>query len=1005
MKYAACGLLAAFLAMGAYGDIPTTAEGWYTPSGGFSAVSGTGTIYYGYDRDTGQWLSTTVTVDDKGNVTGGNVDFMRDYDLATAYEALVKACNNEAVLANHAEAIETLGENLHGLTSKNGIHIKNENTGQEFTIRFGGSIATAVSGSTGDIPATSDAEDPVDGRSLYWTDESKLELKGWAAQSASGSFWDSFSTPVSIPVRTANGAAMAYRNWYGVDNVSLSRVSSSQKLELNGWADDSVVLGTLGDELTKENGTFRDYSVVIRPARGGQPEYMKIGRLPAGVQMDAMTITTNTADGAVYDGSASLYGWSTADGEASSESPYLPYADGSGYLAWQGFMDFFNSGMFSSDNNGKVVLKATVAEEGKTELMTITQSSSGGSVTSQSVEGKTLDYLTDNASLGAVDVSGDDKIGIKSWDSPEDAKASYTIASRLNLPSADGLDDPTLSPAVVVRDGGVLKYAAMGTIDPVPPPDGFSITTNSADGAVVDGALSLFGIGTAITALEDASDGALIPYVDAASTELQWGGMMEFFADSVFRQSETTGKILLNGTSEEGKVKVLAMTGTGGDDQNVSALTFDSSSIDGVVGGYVQLHGFDTAVSPYTSGDVSFADVLTNTATQITGMSVPVRVPEQGAPAGYAVKYVPMGKITGIPAAAVDNKTIEVNEEDPQNPFLQLHGAAGDGITLEEGDVYMIGSDGKGKFGKQCAADGDDSEVSASGENSLESYTNSEGERFFRIKGWDVNREGTPHLLGWEANEMHYFEADGNGGVETKTTSAGDSVQLAGHDSAGEGAIPYAKKDGNGLGWLAGVDDRVPLLHASSAPTTMALGGSLDKANVSAVPTLNVSGFTSGGNCTTSLNKMLSDPDEGSNRSAHQFMARYSSGGGTPSVHWVGIDGLIQGGSNDVYEAGTGISITDGTNAKEISANLSAGFGISITETAGGGLSISRQGEHDDAGAYSMITFISNIEWDGQTHQLKATKTTVSAKILSGATSTEEVIFTATSHAAEHEDE
>lgn len=167
MKYAACGLLAAFLAMGAYGDIPTTAEGWYTPSGGFSAVSGTGTIYYGYDRDTEQWLSTTVTVDDEGNVTGGNVDFMRDFDLMTAYDALVKACKNEAVLANHAEAIETLGENLHGLTSKNGIHIKNENTGQEFTIRFGGSIATAVSGSTGDIPATSDAEDPVDGRSLY----------------------------------------------------------------------------------------------------------------------------------------------------------------------------------------------------------------------------------------------------------------------------------------------------------------------------------------------------------------------------------------------------------------------------------------------------------------------------------------------------------------------------------------------------------------------------------------------------------------------------------------------------------------------------------------------------------------------------------------------------------------------------------------------------------------------------------------------------------------------
>ena len=113
MKHAAYGLLAAFLASGVYGDIPTTAEGWYTPSGGFTATSGTGTIYYGYDSKTGMWKETTVTVDSEGNVTNGDdIPFQRNFDLMTAYQALVKACANEAVLGNHAEAIETIAKNL-----------------------------------------------------------------------------------------------------------------------------------------------------------------------------------------------------------------------------------------------------------------------------------------------------------------------------------------------------------------------------------------------------------------------------------------------------------------------------------------------------------------------------------------------------------------------------------------------------------------------------------------------------------------------------------------------------------------------------------------------------------------------------------------------------------------------------------------------------------------------------------------------------------------------------
>lgn len=754
MKKAAYGLVAAFLASGVYGGIPSSAEGWYTPEKGFSRQAGSGTVYY-LDDATGEEKSVSVSVDNFGNVSGG-MSSIGDPSLKTAYDALVKACQNQAYNALQDEAIETIGKNLYELTSKTGIEITNPETGRKFTIKFSsGTMAQTVGQSTGNIPATSDAEDPADLKTLNWTEDSessKLQLYGANTATSSTDYWWS-DYGFFVPFLKGSGA-LGWKRY-------------------EGW--DSSVFSA-GDDM---------------------------------------------ATGHVNDGNLHLRGW---------------YANSP-----------------SCDTNFQTIL------------------TNDNSVTD---------------------------------------RQEHWILSRYKHGSADPVLHWIRFDAEAMKVGGDSAQV-----------DDMSIETNDV------GQVGVFGFEEAMASLEGESDGALVPYVDSASTKLQWGGMEQFFSDTVFRKSATTGKMLLNGTSEEGKVKVLTMTGTGEDDQHVNALTFDARSVDGV-NGIVQVHGFDVAASPFESG-VNFTDALTNMSVSIANMSVLLRVPVTNG-SGYEVKYAPLAKITGIPAAPVDDITIELNKTDPLNPYLQLHGAAGDGITLEEGDVYMIGSDGKGKFGKQCAADGDDSEVSASGENSLESYTNSEGERFFRIKGWDVNREGTPHLLGWEANEMRYFEADGSGGVETKTTSAGDSVQLAGHDSAGEGAIPYAKKDGNGLGWLAGVDDRVPLLHASSAPTTMALGGSLDKANVSAVPTLNVSGFTSGGNCTTSLNKMLSDPDEGSNRSAHQFMARYSSGGGTPTVHWVGIDGLIGGGGSPVDDT----SITTNTSHGASSDGVASIFGFS-TASAG----------------------------------------------------------------------
>lgn len=331
VKKAAYGLLAAFLAAGVYGAIPTTAEGWYEPEGGFTAQSGTGTIYYGYDAKTHQWQTTTVTVDGQGKIEGGDIDFGRDYDLMTAYQALTKALYNEAYNAVQDEAIQTIGKNLHALTSKDGIHIRNENTGQEFTIKFVGSIASAVSGSTGDISATSDAEDPTDKKSIDWTGNGKLELKGWAEQDASGSFWDSSPGPVGVPVRTGyGGAAMAYRNWYGVDGLSLAPESSTHKLELNGWYDAPATMTPLAEAIAKEHkGTFDSYDLVVRNSSKGL-NYVSLGTLDiGGAPVDGSSITTNAEDGASSSGVASLYGWADAAAED------FPRRGSDGHLEWK----------------------------------------------------------------------------------------------------------------------------------------------------------------------------------------------------------------------------------------------------------------------------------------------------------------------------------------------------------------------------------------------------------------------------------------------------------------------------------------------------------------------------------------------------------------------------------------------------------------------------------------------------------------------------------------------
>lgn len=82
--------------------------------------------------------------------------------------------------------------------------------------------------------------------------------------------------------------------------------------------------------------------------------------------------------------------------------------------------------------------------------------------------------------------------------------------------------------------------------------------------------------------------------------------------------------------------------------------------------------------------------------------------------------------------------------------------------------------------------------------------------------------------------------------------------------------------------------------------------------------------------------------------------------------------------------------------------NLNAGYGMKI-DSSDGALTISTTLDTPDtAGAFSSISYISDIRYDATEHKLIVVKTTVSAKVLNDATTEEITVFTATPHSLEH---
>ncbi|MBQ8125248.1 MAG: hypothetical protein IJ173_05085 [Kiritimatiellae bacterium] len=359
MKYAAYGLLAAFLALGVYGAIPTTAEGWYTPSGGFSRQSGSGTVWYLDDE--GNERSVSVSVDGQGKVTGG-MESIADTTLKTSYEALVKACANEAWNALQDEAIATIGKNLHNLGLADGIDIVGTDpNGNEhrYTMRFtpGSGIRDSLDdGSRPELTDPTAGWNMADEKTLHWRTNNKMELMGAdTATSSTDEWWNDYG--FFVPFLKGTGALgwKKYGGWY--DGVFGTMTSDGRTmLTLAGWTGGHECSTDMNSILTEENGDNRaNHYVLTRYGTGSDAvfHYVPFGdRLETGggAPVDGVSITTNTTDGATTQGDASLYGWADADAESIPQK-------GDGRLKWTDpadMVDGISIGMTDAEGGGKV---------------------------------------------------------------------------------------------------------------------------------------------------------------------------------------------------------------------------------------------------------------------------------------------------------------------------------------------------------------------------------------------------------------------------------------------------------------------------------------------------------------------------------------------------------------------------------------------------------------------------------------------------------------------------
>ena len=480
-------------------------------------------------------------------------------------------------------------------------------------------------------------------------------------------------------------------------------------------------------------------------------------------------------------------------------------------------------------------------------------------------------------------------------------------------------------------------------------PDEVSIETHIYDDGTTN--LCLFGVNEANEEVAASkTDIGFIPYVDGGGT-LAWAGLSEFFSEKVF-DTTSDGRIILNGVSEEGsdKVRVLTVKGSG-DGQEVGTVAFDNASVDGNIetAQVVQMHNFSTAPSPYGGySTFNFADALTNNSATIRGMSIPVRYPNGNK---VEIGYIPMGKVTGIPSAPVDNLTIEATKDDgaggndPEK--LRIIGAK----EATKGQLLKMGDNGKVEWGdfpievdypNVMEQDGYPLYITAA--NPVQDEPAKIG-----IRGWStfdspegLYGAGNGKPVTYRFADIHSLEADG----DLRT------IELTGYVNAGNYSMAF-KDDENGLGWVSPPSSGSALLtmNHGAEPTVTVLGNSVETETINNKVTLNIKGFTNGGGCDTTMSDMMTKDEQSANRSNHQVLTRYSDGSGTPALHWVPMGDKVQasgGGGAFKFYGNTGTSATtpvvvgsgSTTNAVRFASASDSNVQVSCESDGNGGVTV-----------------------------------------------------------------
>ena len=297
----------------------------------------------------------------------------------------------------------------------------------------------------------------------------------------------------------------------------------------------------------------------------------------------------------------------------------------------------------------------------------------------------------------------------------------------------------------------------------------------------------------------------IVPNIQPTGDDLHWDKFSDFFADSVFKTSDTTGKVLLNGTKEgDKKVQVLALSyGDTDDDQTLSHFSGDGKSIDlgftpdgqTVESPLAQLHNFDNPERNGAKTEYDIADILTNVNHSTDGWYFPLRN-AQGV-----LQYAQASKITGIPSASVDGKTIENTRDTDASETaptkLRIFGSQ----TATEGQVLKMGKGGEVVW-DDAAGVGLDCEVADIDKFPL--YTNIvNGVVKFGLQNWET-LDNVNGVYGKKESHPVMWRMDDSKSLECDTTH--DTIEIANSVSAVNRAIPFKDKtnsEGDTIGWLA----------------------------------------------------------------------------------------------------------------------------------------------------------------------------------------------------------